>query len=215
MTWMRLAIGLLMALAACRPTPEERTAATMPANAYPRSPVEPVTPPPSPVPRTRAPADLVLGPNGLGPLRIGMSRAEVLAAWGDDADPQAVASADPAQCDQFRPARAPQGVLVMIEDGRLTRISLIRGNPIRTDRSVGLGSTAAEVRAAYGGAATSSPHKYRDAPAAYLTVWTRKAVAGDQASPTDRGIVFEVDGAGVVDLVHAGGPSIRYVEGCL
>lgn len=31
---------------------------------------------------------------------------------------------DPEACDQFRPERAPEGMLLMVEDGRLTRISL-------------------------------------------------------------------------------------------
>jgi hypothetical protein len=29
-----------------------------------------------------------------------------------------------------------------------------------------------------------------------------------------RGIVYEIDGAGKVGAIHAGGPSIQYVEGC-
>lgn len=169
---------------------------------------------PEPTAPASAPAALRLAPEGLGPLKIGMTLAQVTDAWGADAEPDAVGGADPASCDQFRPARAPQGVLVMIENGRLTRISLIRENPIRTDRGVGLGSTADAVRGAYKGTVAASPHKYRDAPSEYLTHWARKAVPGDRTTPTDRGIVFEVDGRGIVDLVHAGGPSIQYVEGC-
>jgi len=142
-----------------------------------------------------------------------MSLAEVTAALGADADPEAIGGPDPESCDQFRPARAPEGVLVMMEEGRLTRVSLINKSAVKTDRGIALGSSAAEVKAAYHGAAASSPHKYRDAPAAYLTYWSRKT--GDKTSPTDRGIVFEVDKRGVVDLIHAGGPSIQHVEGCL
>jgi hypothetical protein len=29
-----------------------------------------------------------------------------------------------------------------------------------------------------------------------------------------RGIVYEIDGTGKVGAIHAGGPSIQYVEGC-
>lgn len=166
-------------------------------------------------PAADMPATPVLTAHGLGELKIGMTLAEVIAAAGPDANPAATGGHEPEQCDQFRPSRAPQGVLVMVEDGRLTRISLIRSSTIKTDRGVGLGSSAAEVRIAYKSAAIASPHKYRDAPAEYLTVWARKSQAGNQTTATDRGIVFEVDGRGVVDLVHAGGPSIQYIEGCL
>lgn len=185
------------------PVAQARTIPAAPTPALPDPPAEPA-----------ASGALVLTPDGLGPLRIGMTLAEVTAASGPDADPQAVGGADPEQCDQFRPARAPQGVLAMMENGRLTRISLIRNSPVKTDRGVGLGSTGAAVEAAYEGAAVASPHKYSDAPARYLTHWSRKAQP-DRTSPTDRGIVFEVDEKGIVALVHAGGPSIQYVEGCL
>lgn len=188
--------------------PEERDAQT-PAVQAPPVPAAP----PQPVPAK--PAASVLTPEGFGPLRIGMTLAEVTTALGADADPQAVGGPDPEQCDQFRPARAPQGVLVMMENGRLTRISLMRSSPVRTDRGVGLGSTAAAVEAAYAGAVVASPHKYRDTPSRYLTHWSRKAQPGDQTAPTDRGIVFEIDDKDVADLIHAGGPSIQYVEGCL
>ena len=218
MQWA-LAAVLGLVLASCGSQPAERTATNMPAGAFPPAPDEPATPPPVPVPRLSspsrpAPSLPTLSPDGLGPLRIGMSRAKVVAAMGEDADLRAPTSPDPARCDQFRPVRAPNGVIAMIEDDRLSRISLIRPSAVRTSRGVGLGSTAAAVRAAYP-SAVATPHTYRDAPAAYLTVWSRKAIAGDQASPTDRGIVFEVDERGIVDLVHAGGPSIQYVEGCL
>jgi hypothetical protein len=53
-----------------------------------------------------------------------MTRQEVVAAAGDDVNPAAVGGPDPEQCDQFRPERAPDGILVMIEQGRLTRITV-------------------------------------------------------------------------------------------
>jgi hypothetical protein len=54
-----------------------------------------------------------------------MTLAEVTAAAGPDSDPDSVGGAEPESCDQFRPANAPEGVLVMIEQGKLTRISLV------------------------------------------------------------------------------------------
>ncbi|HEX8513996.1 MAG TPA: hypothetical protein VF688_12935 [Allosphingosinicella sp.] len=172
-------------------------------------PAPPKTPP--------APAaEPVLTAEGFGPLHIGMTRAEVVKALGEDDDPEAVGGPDPASCDEFRPARAPEGMLVMIEEGRLTRISLIDGAKVKTDRGLGLGATAAAVRAAYGPALQAEPHKYEEAPAQYLSAWA-KDPPKDERSPapaTARGIVYAVGAKGVVQSISAGGPSILYVEGC-
>ena len=88
----------------------------------------------APKPEAPAPAAAVLTAEGFGPLRIGMSRAEVVKALGEDSDPEAVGGPDPENCDMFRPLRAPDGMLVMIEEGRLTSISLIDDSKVETDR---------------------------------------------------------------------------------
>src|SRR5687767_4144879 len=57
-------------------------------------------------PKAGATAAQVLTAEGFGPLRIGMSRAEVVKALGEDSDPEAVGGPDPESCDMFRPVRA-------------------------------------------------------------------------------------------------------------
>jgi hypothetical protein len=142
-------------------------------------------------------------------LRIGMTRAELVAAMGEDANPDAVGGADPAQCDQFRPQRAPEGLLVMVEQGRLTRISLREPATIETEGGLSVGDSASAVTAHFGSRAVSGPHKYSAAPAGYITVWTVAPPA-----PEAKGIVYEIGTDGRVQHIHAGGPSIQYVEGC-
>jgi hypothetical protein len=164
--------------------------------------------PPSSRPVTPAPVRLTA--EGWGPLRIGMTRAEVVAAAGDDAHPDAVGGPDPESCDQFRPARAPEGMLVMIEHGRLTRITLSRGASVETEHGFRVGDAADEIKAALGARAVASPHAYGASPSEYLTLWTRPP-----ADPDPRGIVYEIGPDGRVMHVHAGGSSIQYVEGCL
>lgn len=151
---------------------------------------------------------------GWGPLRIGMTRAEVVAALGDDANPEAVGGPDPASCDEFRPERAPEAMLVMIERDRLTGISLIRPSDVTTDRGYGVGDPGDGIAAAYGADAAREPHKYEPAPAGYITVWSRGGGAGYIEDPNARGLVFEVGQDGAVKAIRAGGPSIQYVEGC-
>jgi hypothetical protein len=156
------------------------------------------------------PSATTLTAEGWGPLRIGMTRAQVVAAAGPDANPSAVGGPDPESCDQFRPRSAPQGLLVMIERDTLTRISMSRSSAIRTDAGFAVGDSAGVVLRHYGARAAVTPHKYQSAPAKYLTVWAR----GRPPASSARGIVYEIGGDDRVMHIHAGGPSIQYVEGC-
>tara|TARA_R110002167_G_scaffold47169_3_gene139920 strand:+ start:3081 stop:3674 length:594 start_codon:yes stop_codon:yes gene_type:complete len=190
-----LGSAALLGLAACN-APEPAPPAPAP---------ETATPPASPV----APAN-TLTAEGFGPLRIGMTRGEVIAALGEDANPNAVGGPDPASCDMFRPARAPEGLLVMVENGVLTSIHLSRNTDVKTDRGLAIGDTAAAVKQAYGTAAEATPHKYVEAPAEYITVWT----TADHDSAAARGLRYEIGADGRVQGIAVGGPSIQYVEGC-
>ena len=188
-----------LSLAACGAPPSEPADAPA-APAAPPGPVEPATP-----------AAEALTALGFGPLRVGMTRAEVEAALGPDANPEAVGGPDPASCDMFRPERAPEGMLVMVENGVLTSVWLSRNTTVETDRAVNIGDTAAEVKSLYGDAAEVTPHKYVEAPAEYITVWS----TADRQSPAARGLKYEIGRDGRVQTIAGGGPSIQYVEGCL
>jgi hypothetical protein len=193
-------VGMVALLAACSPDTDATT--------------EPAPPPAATDPTEGATTAVSLTGEGWGPLRIGMTRAEVVAGLGEDANPDAVGGADPESCDQFRPERAPEAMLLMVENDRLTRISLTDTSDIMTDRGLRVGDTAERVKAAYGEEARVTPHKYQDAPAEYITVWSR---GGGEAYVQDadaRGLVYEIGANGTVMAIHAGGPSIQYVEGC-
>lgn len=174
--------------------------------------------PPASAPQAEAPAPAAttntLTAEGWGPLRIGMSLAEVAAAVGADSNPNAVGGPDSEQCDEFHPANAPAGMRVMMQQGVLTRITLSEGATLKTDRGFGVGDSAAAIKAAYGASATAIPHKYAGPPAEYVTFWANRAPSADYVEDTAaRGIVYEIGGDGNVAQVHAGGPSIQYVEG--
>jgi len=188
----------VLALAACgAPDPIESGAAPEP------------TPPPAAGSTVAS-----LTPEGWGPLRIGMTRAEVVAAVGEDAHPGAVGGPDPESCDEFRATGAPAAMLLMIEAGRLTRISLTGPSEVTTDRGFGVGDPGDGIAAAHGRQAGRQPHKYEAAPSEYITVWTRNVGEGYVQNPDARGLVFEVGQDGAVKAIRAGGPSIQYVEGC-
>ena len=174
-------------------------------------PPEPADAPARPTePEAAVPAVDRLTAEGFGPLRIGMTRAEVVAALGPDANPDAVGGPDPESCDMFRPERAPEGLLVMVEDGVLTSVWISRNTAVETDRALKVGDPAAEVKRIYGGAAVVEPHKYVEAPAEYITVWSTT----DRRGPASRGLTYQIGADGRVQSIAGGGPSIQYVEGC-
>jgi len=73
------------------------------------------TPPPQQPPAEEQTVDAnALTATGWGPLRIGMTMAEITTALGPDANPNAVGGPDPESCNQFRPERAPEGMLLMV-----------------------------------------------------------------------------------------------------
>jgi len=194
----------LLALAACN-APEP--AAPAPAASDPATaPMAPDAP--------ESPAADVLTSASWGPLRVGMTVAEITAAAGADSNPDAVGGADPAACDEFHPARAPEGLRVMVEDGRLARITVARNAAIKTDRGFGVGSSATDIKAAYGGGVVAQPHKYVGPPAEDLFAWSQGGSTAYVTDPTARGIRYEIDGEGKVSMIHVGGPAIQLVEGC-
>jgi hypothetical protein len=196
-----LASVALLSLAACNAPPP----------AEPAEPARPVADKPS-AGQPGAPVSAAdkLTSAGYGPLRIGMTRAEVEAALGPDANPGAVGGAEPERCDMFRPARAPEGLLVMLVDGVLDSVWVSRNAAVETDRALNVGDTATEVKRVYGAEAVMTPHKYVDAPAEYVTVWSTR----DRTGPSARGLKYEVGADGRVQTIAGGGASILYVEGC-
>ena len=195
----------VMSLAACEGS--DRPAASAPAPAADQAAG-------SASPSAPTVGDDVLTAEGLGQARIGMTLAELTAVWGADANPGAVGGADPQTCDEFHPAKAPQGVNVMIQNGVLTRITLMRNAATRTDRGIAVGDEAAAVTRAYGDALVAQPHKYEAAPAEDLFAWTRGGSSQYVDDASARGVRYEVGSDGKVKMIHAGGPSIRLVEGC-
>jgi len=194
------ATGMIALLAACGPETE--------------TPTEAAPPPAATDPTVAATTGVSLTAEGWESLRIGMTRAEIVEALGEDANPDAVGGPDPETCDQFRPERAPESMLLMVQSDRLTRISLTDPSEIMTDKGLRVGDTAERVKAVYGDQAQVTPHKYQDAPAEYVTVWSRGGGEGYVEDETARGIVYEIGSDGTVMAIHAGGPSIQYVEGC-
>ncbi len=151
-----------------------------------------------------AAASWALTPDGWGPVRIGMTEAQVERALRVRLHGEPLEPGDENACVEMDSARFP-GVVFMFEDKKLSRISLWEKSTITTSRGIGLGASADQIRRAYGLGLIAAPHYYEDAPAEYLTYWVVKG---------KRGVRFETDGKRRVQAIHAGTSAIEYVEGC-
>ncbi len=143
---------------------------------------------------------------GYGDLTIGMPLAEARQVSGQAMANPPLDETTPSACAE-QEYRAPDGdqLWLMFEDDVLTRITAANEAPhTRTAQNVGVGSTDAEVRTAYQNVIEEGAH-YSPLPAHNLLIWT---------VPDQSGLLFEVNEQGIVTAVHAGGPSIRYMEGC-
>lgn len=141
-----------------------------------------------------------LSAGGLGPIRIGASADEVRAMLGDLID---VAEPNPHNpgCAEWG---IGDGLALLLFDGAVARISALSPARVITTQGVGIGSTAAEVRAAYPNAERESA-EYTPAPGHELFVWTDRE--------NYLGLRFEIAEDETVSAIHAGG-DLRNIEGC-
>lgn len=93
----------------------------------------------------------------------------------------------------------------MIENGRVVRVD-VDSPGVSTAQGLHVGSTVADVRAAFGTRLVAEPHKYQwEAGWQYLSLFS---------PDSSRGLLFEVD-SHVVRSFRAGlWPPVGYVEHC-
>jgi hypothetical protein len=148
-------------------------------------------------------AGLTATTTALGPARVGQPLAAFAAALGKR--PAAAAPGEGTNGCWVRALVGLPGVTVMTldsADGAERRVDVHDTSSIRTAAGVGVGSTGAEVKAAYPGAKVE-PHKYVEG-AEYVTV-------ADGAN----GLVFEMDAKKVVTTYRFGeADPISWVESC-
>ncbi|HEX6940214.1 MAG TPA: hypothetical protein VF158_12440 [Longimicrobiales bacterium] len=143
----------------------------------------------------------VVTAEGVGPVRVGMTTEDVSVVLGGAID----APDDLGDCGYISPPGLPDGVAVMVVDGRVVRVE-VRAGDIATAEGARIGSTEREIHALYPGRVEVRPHKYTAGQ--YLIV-TPAGPAGE-----DYRIVFETDGR-VVERYRAGAlPFVEWVEAC-
>ncbi|HEX8468632.1 MAG TPA: hypothetical protein VF620_12590 [Allosphingosinicella sp.] len=147
------------------------------------------------------PAPEVITLNGLGPLRIGLSEAQLRArhrAAPEEADP------DPEVDCAYWSSPSYPGVAMMVSGGRLVRIET-EDPRYRTPGGARVGLAEAELRARYGPGMKVEPHPYMGPEGKYLIVRAR-------AEPL--AMIVETWG-GLARSIRVGyWRSVQLIEGC-
>ena len=202
-------IPFLLVVTACvvkKETPSD-TASTVASSSTVTISADTVPPPKAPAPSTQKPApsdtsrmpDMTVTEYGVGPIHAGMTVAQVNAAIGGGfAAPKGGASG----CTYAVLTKAPRGLWVMLENGKVARVE-VRSGSIPTSTGARIGDSESRIKTLYPGA-TATPHKYT-AGGHYLTVMG--------SDPANR-IVFETDGSKVTTFRSGRTPAVEYVEGC-
>ncbi|MGH8910202.1 MAG: hypothetical protein ACRD0K_27830 [Egibacteraceae bacterium] len=170
-------------------------------------------------PRTALDQDTPITLRGIGPVAVGMTVREAEEAAGI---PLIVDSFEDfgRACYFARPEGLDDHVYFLIlapgeepvadpRDGIVSAVGSAVGmaSPAQTDSSVGIGSTEAEVYAAYSGQVQTQPHRY-DPKGRYLTF-----VPSGPADQANR-IRFSTDGTEVVGIDAGLERATSLVEGC-
>ena len=144
---------------------------------------------------------MVVTESGIGPIRAGMTVAEAAKAMGGGfAAPRGGSSG----CGYAVMPKAPPGLAVMLENGKVARVEVRRGT-IPTAAGAKIGDTEAKINSLYAGRVVTTAHKYTP-DGHYITV-----------TPTDKSanrIVFETDGKVVTEYRSGALPAVEYVERC-
>jgi len=147
--------------------------------------------------------DWRITPSGYGPVRTGMTVQQAEKVLGVRLMP--VGEGVNAGCYHVSPEGMDESLMFMVENHRISRVSLYQSSKvIKTDRNIGIGDSERKVKKAYGSNLEVSPHQHGGDTDKYLTYWNKNK---------SHGIRFETSN-GIVDTIHGGTSSIRYVEGC-
>jgi len=141
--------------------------------------------------RQRIDSDQPLTLDGLGPLRIGMTLAQVRRALNNRA--VRLREVPDTGCASGVPQSAPQRLSLMFQDGRLVRIDIEAPADTATRSGIRVGDPEAHVHRLYPGRIKVVPHPH-DKTGHYLVFTPR-----DRAD-TNRLLIFETDGRQVTSF---------------
>jgi len=145
----------------------------------------------------------VVSSDGFGPVRFGMKVEEAEKALQVKLEQDNYTDSD--ECRYFKPVRGYRGLAFMTAKGVIVRLDVDEGQDIETDRGAKIGDSEQRVLALYKGRIRVEPHHYTGPEGHYLVV------TGNDGKVQ---LVFETDGAKVVNYRAGREPQVQYVEGC-
>lgn len=138
---------------------------------------------------------------GYGPIRAGMTPSEATGLMGTRLRTFEGRALDPS-CDHLYPEKGFEGLSLMVQNGKITRIVISNPN-IQTLSGIKVGDSTARLKQVFGSRLEIEQHKYDD-HGFYYFVWEQGKRFG---------VKFEIGGDRVTEI-YAGDESIQYVEGC-
>jgi hypothetical protein len=150
---------------------------------------------------TSSSQDMTVNEYGIGNIHAGMTVEQAAQANGGGIAPPRGGSSG---CGYATLYKAPPGLAMMVENGKIARIEVRSG---RTPTSLGarIGDSEARIKSLYTGRVASTPHKYLPG-GHYVTV--------TPADGSANRIVFETDGKVVTEFRSGASPAVEYVERC-
>ena len=140
--------------------------------------------------------------DGIGPVRIGMTRGEAERAAGLPlSDDRELGSA---YCYYLDFTRGIKGVIFMLTEGRIARVDVLAPG-YATVSGARVGDTEDRLQEIYGARATVEPHKYLGAAGHYITV---RSGDGRYA------VQFETRHGRVIRFRAGKFPEVALVDGC-
>ena len=148
--------------------------------------------------------------NGVGQIRVGMTVAEASQAAGTRLVSLAGGAVDTnSSCFYVKPQGGPKDLEIMLNNGRVARVDVVRNSSLTTVKGAGIGNTEARIKSLYPGQIQVTPHKYTFQTGGHYLTFIPK----DSADKNYR-IVFETDGKRVTQFRAGRLPEVEYVERC-